>query len=154
MSDPLLRLGILALAALLTFAIIWGGRRFVARQQRLALGAAPLTGFTSTDGGVIQGRTRILAFSSVGCTQCHTLQLPALRRLQEIRGTEIDVVEVDAAVSPELTKRYRIMTVPSTVVLNAEGEVHAVNYGFANLGKLRQQVDELLGQQPPVTALS
>jgi len=154
MSDPLMRLGILALAALLTVAIIWSGRRFVARQRRLALTAAPLTGFSSTDDGVIQGRTRILAFSSVGCTQCHTLQLPALRRLQEIRGTEIDVVEVDAADEPELAKRYRVMTVPSTVVLNAAGEVHAVNYGFANFGKLRQQVDELPGQNTSVTALS
>jgi len=147
MSDPLIRLGILALATLLTAAIIWAGRLFVARQQRLALSAAPLLEASTGEGvpGPVQGKTRILAFSSTGCTQCHTLQLPALRRLQAIRGAEIDVVEVDAPAAPDLVKRYRVMTVPSTVVLNATGEVHAVNYGFANFGKLRQQVDELLG---------
>jgi hypothetical protein len=147
MSDSLMRLGVLALATLFTAILIWGGRLFVARQRRLALAAAPLNGLTSDAAGDIKAlhlRTRILAFSSAGCTQCHTLQLPALRRLQEIRGEEVDIVEVDAPASPELVKRYRVMTVPSTVVLNAAGEVHAINYGFANFGKLRQQVDELL----------
>ena len=142
MTALLIRLGILALVTLLIVAIILVGRLFVARQRRLALAAAPLADSPSL--GSAEGKTRILAFSSAGCTQCHTLQLPALRRLQELRGEEVDVVEVDAPASPELVKRYRVMTVPSTVVLNAAGEVHAVNYGFANFGKLRQQVDELL----------
>jgi thioredoxin-related protein len=138
MSDLLIRLAILALAVLLTVAIVWLGRGFVERQRRLALAASPLKDTKSTQ------RTRILAFSSEGCTQCHTLQLPALQRLQELRGPEIEIVDVDASSSPELVKRYRVMTVPSTVILNAAGEVHAVNYGFANFGKLRQQTDALV----------
>jgi len=82
-------------------------------------------------------KIRILAFSSAACTQCHTLQRPALRRLQALRGDEIEVVEIDAPGSPELAGRYRILT----VLLNPAGEAFAVNYGFADLSKLQRQID-------------
>ena len=136
MPASLLRLAILALALVLIAVLVWGGRFFVARQKRLAL-AGGLFGPTG-------GKVRVLAFSSADCTQCHTLQQPALRRLQALRGNEIDVVEIDAPASPDLARRYRILTVPSTVVLNAAGEAHAINYGFANLNKLQQQIDAVL----------
>lgn len=140
MSVSLLRLGILALVFVLTIALVWGGRLFVARQKRLALTATP----TEDTPGSAEGKVRILAFGSADCTQCHTLQQPALRSLQALRGNEVDVVEIDAPGSPELAKRYRILTVPSTVVLNISGEAHAINYGFANLHKLQQQIDAVL----------
>ncbi len=138
MSDSLIRLGILVLAMLLIAALVWGGRLFVERQRRLALAAAPLVGGLPGQHG---NKIRILAFSSDACTQCHTLQQPVLRRLQALRGDEIEVVEVDALNSPELASRYHILTVPSTVLLNPVGEALAVNYGFTNLNKLQQQMD-------------
>jgi Thioredoxin len=146
MSDLLIRLGILVLVILLIAALVWLGRLFVERQRKQALAAPPLDSSISGASIPVPGgrKTRILAFSSEDCTQCHTLQLPVLRRLQELGSDEIEVVEIDALASPELVRRYRVMTVPSTVVLNAAGEVRAVNYGFANFGKLRQQVDELV----------
>src|SRR5271165_2728888 len=142
MSDSLVRLGILALVFLLIAALIWGGRLFVACQRKLALAAAPLASLPDDQDvpGEAQGKVRILAFSSADCIQCHTLQQPALRRLQTLWRDEIDVVEVDAPGSPELARRYRILTVPSTVVLNAAGEAQAVNYGFANFARLQQQI--------------
>jgi hypothetical protein len=33
---------------------------------------------------------------------------------------------------------------PSTVIMDAEGRTHAVNYGFANTQRLLDQVDEIL----------
>jgi hypothetical protein len=140
MANPLLRLAVLAVVALIAAAIVLGGRFFVERQRRLALAAAPLLEGSDQS----PGKIRILAFSSADCTQCHTLQQPVLRRLQALRGEEIDVVEVDAPSSPELTGRYHILTVPSTVVLNALGEAQAINYGFAHLGKLQEQIDAML----------
>lgn len=141
LSDALIRLGMLVLALLLIAALVWGGRLFVERQRRLALCAAPLAGDLLSQH---ESKIRILAFSSAACTQCHTLQQPALRRLQALRGGEIDVVEIDAPGSPELAGHYRILTVPSTVLLNPAGEAFAVNYGFANLNKLQQQIDASL----------
>lgn len=144
MPDSLARLAILAGVILLIAAIVWSGRLFVEGQRKLALAAAPLASLPAEAGGLARSRVRILFFSSADCSQCHTLQQPALRRLQELRGEGIDVVEVDAPSSPGLARRYHILTLPSTVVLNAVGEPHAINYGFANVKKLREQVDTVL----------
>jgi hypothetical protein len=140
-SDALIRLGMLVLALLPIVVLVWAGRLFVERQRRLALAAAPLAGDLP---GQLESKIRILAFSSAACTQCHTLQRPVLRRLQALRKDEIEVVEVDAPGSPKLTNRYRILTVPSTVLINPAGEAFAVNYGFADLSTLQQQIDASL----------
>jgi len=55
-------------------------------------------------------------------------------------------MEVDAPSEPELTARYHVLTLPTTVVLNSTGRTHAVNYGFVNTKKLLEQVDEVLSQ--------
>lgn len=138
MSATLLRLGLLFLVFLLMLAFVHLGRLFVARQRRLALQAAPLPGLS------IGRKVHILAFSSADCTQCRTLQLPALRRLLALHSAQIDVLEVDAPLSPDLTSRYHILTVPSTVILNPAGEALAINYGFATFEKLQAQIDAAL----------
>jgi hypothetical protein len=138
MPAPLIRLGLLLLTLLLIAALVQGGRFFVARQRRLALAAEPLRDLPPGN------RLRILAFGSADCSQCHTLQEPTLRRLQALRASEIEVVEIDAPASPDLASRYHILTLPSTVLLNPAGEPLAVNYGFANLEKLQAQIDAVL----------
>jgi hypothetical protein len=142
MLSALARPGILLLLALLMATSIQLGRLMVARQRRLALAAEPPEGLP------LEKKVRILAFSSADCTQCHTLQQPALRRLQALRGSEIDVLEIDARLSPNLARRYHILTVPSTVILDPAGEALAINYGFASFEKLQTQVAAAL---PPVS---
>src|SRR5579883_1801204 len=135
MPVPLIRLGVLLLALLLIVALVQGGRLFVARRRRLALASEPLRELPPGN------RLRILSFGSADCSQCHTLQEPTRRRLQALRGPDIEVVEIDAPASPDLASRYHILTLPSTVLLNPAGEPLAVNYGFANLEKLQAQID-------------
>ena len=139
------RLGILLLACLVTGGIVWVGRRFVERQRQQALAAFPPelsldNSIAETDGN--SSRVRILAFSSEDCHQCHTLQAPALRRVQDRYGESVTIVDVDAPNEPELTRRYHVLTVPTTIVLDAAGRPHAVNYGFAPANKLIAQVQE------------
>ncbi len=62
----------------------------------------------------------------------------------EARRDDVSVVEIDAPDSPELTQRYHVLTLPTTVILDGTGQVHAVNYGFANTQRLLEQVDEVL----------
>jgi len=57
-----------------------------------------------------------------------------------MRGASVIVVEVDALGSPELTQRYQVLTVPTTVVLDANGRVHAVNYGFTKTQRLLEKM--------------
>jgi hypothetical protein len=65
---------------------------------------------------------------------------------QAIHGADVTVEEVDASSAPELVHRYHVLTVPTTVVLDAMGHAHAVNYGFANTQHLLKQVDATLTQ--------
>lgn len=150
MNDVFLRVGVLALLSLAVWGAVWVGRRYVEEQRRRVLAAAPSTqgvdehvGSDGTRGSDSVG-VRILAFSSDDCVQCHRLQAPALRRVVEARGDAVAVVDVDAPSAPDLTKRYNVLTVPTTVVLDASGRARAVNYGFANVQKLLNEVDEVL----------
>ena len=148
MPDIVVRLGVLALVSMLLCLFTWSGQRFVEARRRQALAAAAPGIFSEISDGEVQSRplVRILAFSSANCHQCHQLQAPALKRVLEARGTDVSVVDVDAPDEPELAQRYQVLTVPTTVVLDAKGRAHAVNYGFANTVKLLEQVDEVLSQ--------
>ncbi len=153
MSALILRTGILVLVGLLTWAIVWSGRRYVEGRRRVALAARP--GFNRGDpagtnlAGKIDQHTgstpvHILAFSSVDCHQCHKYQMPALQRVTEARKNQVSVEEIDAPDSPELARRYQVLTLPTTVVLDVAGRVQAVNYGLANTQRLLEQVDAVL----------
>ena len=142
----LVRVGVLVLVSILLVLVAWSGRRFVEAQRRRALTAVPLTFGGVTDSNASLSLVRILAFSSDDCRQCHEMQIPALQRVLDARGSKVSVAEVDAPNSPELTQRYRILTLPSTVIMDAAGRAHAVNYGFANTQRLLDQVDEVLAQ--------
>lgn len=144
MSDLFFRLLILAMASLVTWLIVRLGRRFVEQRRQRALAAAPLVSI-APDRGTPGVPVHILAFSSEDCAPCHRLQKPALRRVLDARGAaRVEVIEIDGPSSPELTKRYNVLTVPTTVVLDASGHARAVNYGFANAQTLLRQVDEAL----------
>ncbi|MBO0794400.1 MAG: hypothetical protein J2P36_26090, partial [Ktedonobacteraceae bacterium] len=136
MPDIAVRLGILALVVLAIWLLSRVGRNFVERRRRQALAAAPLAAATHSTTASGSPSVRILAFSSADCRQCHQLQAPALARVQQARGTAVTVMEIDATSEHDLTQAYHILTVPSTVILDAQGKAHAVNYGFANAQRL------------------
>ena len=147
MPDIVIRIGVLVLVSLLVCAIVWYGRRFVEKRRQLAFAALPLQPLSETNGtgmSTSQAPVRILAFSSADCHQCHTMQTPALQRVTAARNYHVSVEEIDAPGSPELTRRYQVLTVPTTVVLDAAGRVQAVNYGFASTQRLLEQVDGVL----------
>jgi hypothetical protein len=137
---------LLALAVIIAVvAVMVGiGRALVAGRRRRVLALPPLPELVHDDGA--NGlAVHILAFSSADCAQCHRLQTPALTRVLAARPNLVRMREVDAPATPELTQRYAILTVPSTVVLDSAGRTCAINYGFANSEKLLAQVDAVLG---------
>jgi hypothetical protein len=146
----LLRSALLGLLVLILTCMLWGGRRFVEAQRQRALAAPALAVAEERQSEVLSAaeppdsRIRILLFSSDDCQQCHRLQKPALRRVQAVRGEQVAIVEIDAPSSPRLTERYHVLTLPTTVVLDAQGRAHAVNYGFAATDRLLAQIDAAL----------
>lgn len=135
---------LLVLAA--TMLLIWSGRRFVETRRQRALNSIPQQNIPNLP-AIPVTPVRILAFSSADCRQCHTLQAPALKRVLENRNDTVAVLTVDAPTAPELTQQYQVLTVPTTVVLDATGKAHAINYGFANTQQLLEQVDKILAAQ-------
>ena len=84
------------------------------------------------------GEPGILYFSGDRCVQCVALQEPALARLAKVQP--VNVRKLVAVAEPALTKRFNILTVPSTVVIGADHRVRGVNVGFADEKTLLQQL--------------
>jgi thiol-disulfide isomerase/thioredoxin len=102
--------------------------RFRSRHARgLALGA-PATPATEP---------YIIYFTGENCTVCRTHQEPALAKLA---GVRID--KVDAVAERELADRFHVYTLPTTVVMSAEGRALEVNYGYTPANKLERQLAE------------
>ncbi len=155
MLEIIIRTGLLILVSLVLSFLVWSGRRFVEIQRKRALAAPPLDELVRSGDEDTRPNTHlvhILAFSSADCKQCHQLQTPALQHVREVSGDAVAVVEVDASASPELVQRYHVLTVPTTVVLDAWGRAHAVNYGFANTQRLLEQVNTVLARVSEVAS--
>jgi len=84
----------------------------------------------------------ILFFSGEACTICHTAQRPALERLAPELDGRVAVREIDVAVEPSLAQRFKVMSLPTTVVLDGDGRARAVNAGFAPAPVLQRQLVE------------
>jgi thioredoxin-like negative regulator of GroEL len=82
----------------------------------------------------------VLAFSTADCIPCKTVQKPALDELRGRFSGQVQVREVDATIDPALAKRFGILTVPSTVVIGAQGAIVAVNQGPVGWEKLAGQL--------------
>jgi hypothetical protein len=154
MGDIALRIVALLMIGLGTWLVVACVRAYAAARKRKTLAAAPtddlLRDLPGGVSGAVSGEmsgVRVLAFSSEDCRPCHTLQRPALARLLDQRKGQVSVIEIDAPGAPTLTRRYAVLTVPTTVILDASGKARAVNYGFAPTTKLLAQVDEALAMQ-------
>ena len=126
---PLLAVALVALAALAL-------RIGQARQRRHLLGNV-----VEVAGRDVSGPA-ILFFTGAACTVCHTAQRPALERLAPQIGGRVTVREIDVAAEPALAQQFRVMSLPTTVVLDRDGRAHAVNSGFAPAPVLQRQLAE------------
>jgi thioredoxin-like negative regulator of GroEL len=89
----------------------------------------------------------ILYFTGDSCSVCRTHQEPALAKLD---GVRID--KVDAIAERELADRFQVYTLPTTVVMSAEGRSLHVNYGYAPANKLERQLADARGGDLRATA--
>ena len=86
------------------------------------------------------GKPAVVAFSAPYCRDCHTLQEPALARLEQTLNQPVNIKQLSALDYPELVEQLGILTVPSTVVIDAKGTVRHLNLGYASDAKLREQL--------------
>lgn len=118
-------LALVAVAALVGVAA-------VAYQVRSAVGRRAVLATPPAAG---RGEPYVLYFSGPNCTICRTHQEPALSRLDGVSVEKVDAVE-----RSDLAQQFHVYTVPTTVVIGADGKPQAVNYGYAPAEKLRRQL--------------
>jgi thioredoxin-like negative regulator of GroEL len=85
------------------------------------------------------GQAGIIALYTEHCVQCERLQKPALARVQQ-RRHDIAVVWRSIQEEAQLVKQLGIMTVPTTLVRNANGQITNVNMGYVDEDVLIQQL--------------
>ena len=135
MADILTRLGV----ALLLVVIAVGGY-LLANRRLLSRGRAKVAGLD----GFVSGRPALVYFSSPTCVPCRTIQRPAVERLGAQFGTAIQVLEYDTTVRSDLAEQWGILSVPTTILLSADGTPRRINHGVVPEAKLRLQVEALL----------
>ncbi len=89
------------------------------------------------------GKPAILYFTTPDCAPCRTIQRPALSRLQNQLGERLQVIEVNAYDRPDLAKRWGVLSVPTTFILDAQGQPQHVNYGVTTTDKLYDQLRQM-----------
>lgn len=147
MLDRLLILGAFVLVVLAA-TIIW--RRYLELQAR-SVGREHLPEMLaalSLERGPV-----ILYFTTSSCAQCRLQQTPVLAQVQALRG-DLQIVKLDAVENQELSQHYHVLTVPTTVVLDSQHGLVAVNHGLATKEKLLEQTGWATGPSHHVASAS
>lgn len=125
-----------ALIAALAIALFIAGYQFLRRWQLRSANRS--TGSDEAN----PASPGILYFWSPSCTVCRTAQKPILDKLMDETSVEqVQIAAVDVTQQPELASRYRVLTVPTTVVIDRQGKIRHVNNGLATLEKLLRQTE-------------
>lgn len=89
-----------------------------------------------------RGASLIVYFTSPNCGVCKAAQAPALNSLLDNCGQELQVITVNVDEDMETARHWKVMTLPTTFVFNANGSLLQHNIGFADAAKLFRQLNE------------
>lgn len=130
------RVLILSSFVLLVVVVAFAWR--LAQQRHLAT----LARRAAIDGGSSgeEGLPTILYFTTPDCAQCRLRQTPILEQLLSELGHPVVLRKVDALEHEDLARRYGVLTVPTTVILDAAGRPRAINHGLVTADRLRRQL--------------
>ena len=134
------RFAILTAVALLACVLTLTGRA-LAKSRSRGLRAADQEALWSALRRRPDGRPWLVVFSSPGCVACRSVQQPAVERVLAGFDGELGVVHVDIGDQPDIARRFKVLTAPSSAVLGRDGRLHAFNHGFASSEDLLQQLD-------------
>jgi thioredoxin 1 len=91
------------------------------------------------------GRSAVLVFTSPTCAPCKLQQLPIIDRILADWRDKIEVEIVDVTEQPDVAAQYGVWSLPTTIVLDAQRNVIAINQGVAHEKKLRDQLASTTG---------
>ena len=134
-EQVLVRLLIAGGLGLVGLALYQGWNRFQLRRLSSAP-ASRLNGLEAFRAGV----PGILYFTTPDCQVCLTTQKPALRRLEAELGEGVQIIEVDASQRPELADYWGVLSVPTTFIIDGNGQPQHINHGLTSKDKLKAQL--------------
>ncbi len=87
----------------------------------------------------------ILCFSASSCHQCHSMQRPLLEEVQKELLAEqanggLRLITYSVEENPDVAKQWGIRTVPTTIIIDANGNVQHINNGLASKAQLLLQL--------------
>jgi thiol-disulfide isomerase/thioredoxin len=86
------------------------------------------------------GTPAILFFTMPGCVPCKTFQHPAILRVKNSLGSQLQVIEINVEEQPDLAEKWGVLSVPTTFILNSQGKPCHVNHGATTAEKLIEQL--------------
>ena len=112
-------------------ALLWLGWQFYK--------AKTLNSIQATDNS--PGKPNLLYFTGQYCAACKFQQTPIIEALIRKLGDSIAVKKYDVSDHPDLAGHYKILTLPTTIVINRRGEVVHINRGVAAREQLEAQLE-------------
>jgi thioredoxin-like negative regulator of GroEL len=94
------------------------------------------------------GRPALLVFTSPTCAPCKLQQMPIVDRLMSDWGDRLDLRVIDVTERPDTASRFGVWSLPTTIVLDADGRVTAINQGVASEHKLAAQFERVTANSP------
>ncbi|KAA3644596.1 MAG: thioredoxin [Chloroflexi bacterium] len=97
--------------------------------------------------GLKSGVPAILYFTSPTCVPCRTVQRPELALLSSLLGEQYKLIKVDCTERPDLAEYWGILSVPTTFIIDAQGQPRHINHGVTRADTLRQQLEKVEGKE-------
>lgn len=99
----------------------------------------------------------ILYFSAGSCHQCYSLQRPLLEEVQKEWLAEqpnggLRLITCSVEESPDVAEQWGIRTVPTTIIIDANGNVLHINNGLASKAQLLRQLTNFLKFPEPTSS--
>ena len=86
------------------------------------------------------GKPSLLYFTGEYCAICKVQQTPVVNQLAGMYDDALAVEIFDVTSHPDAAKKYKVLTLPTTVILDPQGRVADINYGFTGQAKLEKQI--------------
>jgi thioredoxin 1 len=86
------------------------------------------------------GVPTLLWFTADYCVPCKVQQAPIIDKLATELGQEVVIKKIDVSQNPKLASHYKVLTLPTTIVLDETGQVAHINYGVTSQTKLAAQL--------------
>ena len=102
---------------------------------------------------VWNGKTTLVYFSTKECVVCKYQQIKEVEAVREAFPDDVlDIRKFNPLERPDLAKMFAVVNVPTTVVLDGAGKLHAVNCNLAKAKELTVQIKAALGACQPEQA--